>query len=390
MTGALTSADGARRSTGVAIIGAGITGLSLAYHLAMRGAEGVVVYERTGIAAEASGVQPGGVRQQWGTEINCRMARESFDFYKEVKERLGARIDPALQSCGYLFVAHSTSMLEQLKANVTLQNRLGIRSRVLTPEEAVEILPGLETAELAGAAYCAEDGYFDKPQAVVQAFADAAVREGVTIEHREVVELLPGGGPWTVRFSDGTSVAAGQVVVAAGYDSPALLGTTGVEVPIEKEPRYLFFSEPIRERLLEPLVISAERRFAAKQLADGRLLASDLSASGDPANGREVWRKRIRANVVELLPLLEFVALPSLVEGFYDMTPDGQAVIGQVPGHHGLWAAAGFSGHGFMMAPAVGDWLATAVLGGVMRAELDVLSLGRFETRRLVPEPQVV
>lgn len=380
----------ASRSVDVAIVGAGVTGLSLAYHLAARTSGEIVVFERTGIAAEASGVQPGGVRQQWGTEVNCRMARESYRFYTEVKERLDTRVDPGFQACGYLFVADSESALEQLAANVALQNRLGIPSTMLTAKEAAELVPGLDHGALRGAAYCGEDGYFDRPQSVVEAFAEAAGREGARLELREVVRLSRDGRGWDLGLDDESSVTAANVVVAAGYDAAGLIAQTGVMLPIEKEPRYLFYSDPIRERLLEPLVIAPERRFAAKQLGNGRLLASDLGASGDPSGGRERWRTRIQANVVELLPLLEFVSLPLLVEGFYDMTPDRQAVIGAVPGHDGLWVAAGFSGHGFMMAPVVGEWLADAVLDGRVRAELELLSPARFESDALLPEPQVV
>jgi len=168
--------------------------------------------------------------------------------------------------------------------------------------------------------------------------------------------------------------------------TPALLP----ELPIEPEARFLFLGEPVAERLLDPLVVSAERRFAAKQLADGRLLASDLGATGDPAAGRERWRATVRAAISDLLPLLEHVPLPLLVEGVYDVTPDRQAILGAVPGREGVFVAAGFSGHGFMMAPAVGRLVAGAVLGDPEEEALRDLSPERFAAGRLIPEPAVV
>src|SRR5437660_10170477 len=121
-------------ASGSAVVGAGVTGLSVALHLAGRGVGPVRVYERSGVGAGASGVQPGGVRLQWGTEVNCRMALESLGFYHEVRERLEPRVDPGFQACGYLFLAHSRPVLERLAANVALQNRLGVPSRMLEPE----------------------------------------------------------------------------------------------------------------------------------------------------------------------------------------------------------------------------------------------------------------
>jgi sarcosine oxidase subunit beta len=166
------------------------------------------------------------------------------------------------------------------------------------------------------------------------------------------------------------------VVVAAGVDTPRL-----VDAPIVAEERYLFLSEPIGERLLEPLVISPERRFAAKQLGDGRLLASDLGGH-DRSHVREVMR--------ELLPQLEFARLDTLVPGTYDVTPDHQAILGAVPGRDALWIAAGFSGHGFMMAPAVGRSIAAAIAGDPPDECLQALSIGRFARGALLPEPAVV
>jgi glycine/D-amino acid oxidase-like deaminating enzyme len=318
------------------------------------------------VGAGASGVQPGGVRQQWGTRVACRLARESVAFWRE---------HCAFRACGYLFVATTTATLAQLEANVRLQNEERVPSRLVTPAEAAELVPGLVGDAIVGAAWCDEDGYFDRPQTVVESFA-----RGLDVRHVRVSALRRDGGGWRVEIEGGEALRADAVVVAAGVDTPAL-----VDVPIAAEDRYLFFSDRIRERVLEPLVVAPELSFAAKQLADGRVLASDLAARGEPS--RERWRATIRAASEQLLPQLTHVSYPLLVRGVYDVTPDHQPVLGAVD--DGLFVAAGFSGHGFMIAPAVARIVAGAVFGE-HDPVLDVLGPDRFAAGRLVPEPQLV
>ena len=339
----------------VVVVGAGIVGLSIAFHLVERGAT-VTVFDRAGIGAGASGVQPGGVRQQWGTPTNCLLVQESLRFYADAVERLQMRVDPCFRRCGYLFLAHSEATVARLQENVALQNALGVPSRIVSSAEAAELVPDLDAASVVGGAWCDADGYFDRPQSLVEAFGAL-----VDVELAEVVDVQ--------------DVVADAVVIAAGVDTPRLLP----ELSIRAEPRSLFFSDRIRERLLEPLVVSAERGFAAKQLADGRLLASDL---------REGSRANVRVGFEELLPRLVYVALPTLVEGLYDVTPDHQPILGQV--RERVWVAAGFSGRGFMQAPAVGRIVAESVLGAGNDPALGVFDAGRFAEGRLVPEPSVV
>jgi sarcosine oxidase subunit beta len=367
----------------VAVVGAGITGLAAARELARRGSR-VAVLERAGIGAGASGVQPGGVRQQWGTRVSCRLARESVAFWREAAERLESPVELVLRRCGYLFVAHDEDALAELAANVALQNEEGVPSRLVTPAEAAELVPDLRPDELAGGAWCGEDGYFDRPQSVVEAFGRAAPVRVAT-----VAALAADGGGWRVELAGGGHVAASAVVVCAGVDSVPLLAPLGVDLPIVAEDRYLFLSEPIGERLLEPLVVAPGLGFACKQLADGLVLASDLTARGDEAAGRERWRARVREGADRLLPRLAYVSYPLLVRGVYDVTPDHQPALGPVPGHDGLFVAAGFSGHGFMLAPAVARIVADAVEGRRDQA-LDVLGVERFATDSLAPERQLV
>lgn len=354
-------------SLDIAVVGAGVIGLAIARELQDRGAR-VAVFERTGIGAGASGVQPGGVRQQWGTRVACRLARESAAFYVNADELLDAPILLGFRECGYLFVAHTDATLARLAANVSMQNAEGVPSRIVTPDEAAELVPGLRAHTITGGAWCAEDGYFDRPQAVVEAFA-----RGLDIRIDAIDSLEP--------------KLAATVIVAAGAATTDLLRPLGIELPIEREDRYLFYSEPVRERLLEPLVVSAERRFAAKQLADGRVLASDLGARGDDSQ-RETWRANVRAGIDELLPALAYVPFPLLVRGEYDVTPDHQPILGRI--EEGLFVAAGFSGHGFMIAPAVARIIADAVTRAPADETLGILDAARFEENRLVPEPQLV
>ena len=313
------------------------------------------------------------------------LARESVAFFREAQEILAAPVELGFRACGYMFLAHSEVTLEQLRANVAVQNSAGVPSRLVSPGEAADLVRGLLTDTVVGATWCAEDGYFDRPQSVVEAFAQAT-----EIAIGEVVALRRDGQGWALLLRDGSTMRAGQAVVAVGCDTVSLLRPLGAELPIEPENRWFFLSKRINERLLEPLVVSPERRFAAKQLGDGE------GARQRPVSGRRHragaprWREAIRRSISELLPVLEYADFNVLAHGLYDVTPDRQAIIGRVPGCDGLWVAAGFSGHGFMLAPAVGRILADAIAGESESEALSVLDAARFASGRLVSEPQIV
>jgi sarcosine oxidase, subunit beta len=367
----------------ITVVGAGVSGLSIAFHLRERGLGSVTVVDRLGVAAGASGVAPGGVRRQWSTRAACLMAGESYAFYASLAERLGVTVEAHFDSCGYIFAADTEATLAQLEANVAVQNDAGVPSRLLTPAEATELVPGLQCL---GGAYCAEDGYFDRPQAVVEAFAAAARARGVQFEIAEAAAIAPDGAGWRLETGSGSSTSDCIVVAAAGGSVP-LLAPLGFELPIVSEARHLFRSDPLPGRVLDPLVIAVDRGIAAKQLADGRLLASDLHATGDSLAGQAGWRARILEHLASLLPGVE-VSLPNMVSGVYDVTPDAQPVIDKLA--DGLWVGAGFSGHGFMIAPSTGQLVAGALAGDSAPGWHDAVSWGRFDRRSREVESQVI
>ena len=375
----------------VAVVGAGVIGLSIAYHLALQGFSRIVVYEKDAVGSGASGIAPGGVRRQWSTPANCAMSEESLRFYRRISETLEPETTPVFRECGYLFLAHSEAALEDLEANVEVQNRFRVPSRIVQPDELAEILPALRTDTVVGASYCPEDGYFDDPWGVVFAFAQAARRLGVTIKAAEVIELRPSGDGWELHLVDESVALSERVIVAAGTDSAALVRTLGIELPIEAEPRYLFYSNPVHERICDPLVVSNEWQFAVKQMVDRQFLTSYLGAGrGEREQMPEAWKARIAEAAEGILPALLDVSLTHLVKGYYDMTPDHHPIVGPILGAEGVWVAAGMSGHGFMMAPAVGRAMADLVRGAEPAWYFQGLGVERFSAEGLLTESQVI
>ncbi len=238
----------------------------------------------------------------------------------------------------------------------------------------------------AGAAFCGEDGYFDRPQSVVEAFAEAARTRGAQLEQADVTRLTRDGAGWRLDTKNGGSTADVLLVAAAG-DSRSLLAPLGFDLPLVSEARHLFLSEALAPGLLDTLVIAVDRGLAAKQLADGRLLTSDLTASGDPEEGQSRWLARIAEQLGLLLPALD-VPLPTMRSGVYDLTPDAQPVIDELD--DGLWVAAGFSGHGFMIAPSTGQLVAGTLAGEPQPEWGEAVAWERFAGRERQRESQVI
>ncbi len=371
----------------VVIIGGGAVGTSIAYHLAERGAGGgVVLLERHTLGSGSTGRSAGGIRSQFSTEVNIRFSLESVQFWR----RIAGEVD--YRETGYLFLATTEQQRQQFERNIALQNALGVPSRLVSPQDIGQLVPGMRVEDLAAGAYSAEDALAG-PNEAVQWFARHARERGVQI--REGVEVLGidtrGDRVHAVETTNGR-IETPVVVNAAGAWAGLVGKMAGLEVPVKGYRRELFVSEPVGLDVIPevPLVIDLQvgwyfRREGAGVLMSG---ARDAHASFD-THVEWAGLPKIAEFATWRMPPLAGVRFGDKAwAGLYDVSPDDHAIIGAVPSVAGFYCANGFSGHGFQHSPATGRVVAELILDGVVK-DLDIapLSITRFRTGALLSEP---
>jgi sarcosine oxidase subunit beta len=359
------------------IIGGGIIGCAVAYQLTRLGCRDLILLEKDFLASKATGVAPGGIRQQFADATACLYARESVRFFERLNEELRPEFPLPFLQTGYLFLAHRPETLETYRKNVEMQNRLDIPSEILGPQEAAERVPGLELQNLLGAAFCRTDGFIEDSHGVTQLMAARAKEAGLRLRFEPALSIeLEGQKVRGVRTPTGV-IEAGAVVNAAGCDAPELARPLGVEIPIRIEPRRLIYMERIAERLLEPLVAALDKAWAGKQLAEGVIYMGYLKEAAEALDDWNYTEKTVEA-AVEVLPALADLKVARIAQGNYDTSPDGQPLLGGISGLDGYYQAVGFSGHGYMLSPAVGKVLAEVVLGLPPSLPLEPFRSDRF------------
>ncbi len=359
----------------VVVVGGGVVGCSVAYFLGEQGIENLVLIERATLASGETGICPGGIRQQFEGEADCLLARHSVRFYEQINERFQPEHPFFFERSGYLFLADSADLLARYRSNVEMQNRLGIPSVILTADEIRRLVPGLSPAGIVGGSFCAEDGFIEDCHGVTFTLAARARARGTRIEHAEAIAIARTQGGWRVT-TDREAYEAPFVVLAAGGDSVPLARTCGLELPIRTERRRLVYTAPAALGVLPPLVVAAERAFAGKQLTSGVFYLGWLHETPD-TDDLTFMEEALRAGST-LVPLLAELPARRVLAGAYDTTPDRRPLLGPVPGYDGLHLAVGFSGHGFMIAPAAGELVAAGIVGMEVALPTEAFSLNRF------------
>ncbi|MGI9112572.1 MAG: NAD(P)/FAD-dependent oxidoreductase [Gaiellaceae bacterium] len=346
----------------IVVAGAGAIGASIAYHLALAGADDVVLVDAGAIAGGATGKAMGGVRQQFTTEAEVRLAQESVRLFAE----LGA---PLFEQVGYLFLATSELGIAELEERRAIQRELGV------PVERVDpaFVAGLRVEDVLGAVICREDG-----------IADPA---GVT---RELVRRAAAGGVDVRERTDALGLDADVLVLACGAASAEVAATRGVELPVRPLVRQLADVGPIAGLPPDLPMTVEETGFHFRPAGGGlRLAMGETEPRWDgPAEVRDELVEDWRARLAHRYPPAASAPLVRAWAGYYDMTPDAHPIIGEIAA--GVYAACGFSGHGFMQAPAVGAAVAAELLGETPAVDLAPYRLERFAEGAGFPETLVL
>lgn len=352
----------------VVIVGGGIVGCSVAFHLAERRAGRVVLLERSTLGSGTSSRGSGGVRLQFSTAINIQLSLQVLPFFEQFKERFGVDID--YYQRGYLFLADNELLLEQYRRNVALQREFGVPSQVVTPAEIREIAPYLNVDDVIGGAFCPKDGRAN-PQKLRAVFADQAramgveIREGVDVM---VTGLLRSGDRVTgVRTPTG-EIESPVVVNACGPWAAALSAMAGVDEPVTPLRRQQFLTEPPPAVIPRPcpFIIDPDCSFSWHMLGDE--IRAGITRPGEQTSWltEPDWdlAPLIEQRLVRRVPALRGLKVLSGYAGLYEMSPDSHAIIGWAPSAPGLLLANGFSGHGLMHSPITGKVVAEIILDG--------------------------
>ncbi len=374
------------------VIGAGVVGTSIAYHLAARGCTDVVVLERNRIAQGASGDGAGGFRQQFSTAINVQMTRLSLPYFLDAQERLGAPVDVHQQ--GYLFLLNDEAQVTEFRTNLAMQQGIGAPVRWLDPGEIAAIVPGLRTNDLLGATYCPDDGWA-RPPLVATALARRAEALGVRVFEGCPVTGITTTGDRVIGVTthDGT-ITAPIIVDAAGPWATEVATLAGIALPMEPVCRQVFRTAPCAGTDAgAPLTVDVASGLWFRPHEGGFWWgkSDDAEPPGLIKHLAPDWAEHTAALALDRLPAFAQARIVGGWSGFYAMTPDAHGLIGGFPQLRGFYCATGFSGHGFQHSPATGLLLAEIILDGrATTLDIHALRPTRFTEDEPIVEKYVV
>ena len=380
----------------VVIIGGGIVGSSIAYHLTAAGCRNVLVLERESAQGKGStGKSMGGVRAQFSTPVNIQMSLYSIPFYASFEERLGYPCDYRPQ--GYLFCATQERHLAYLRANYERQVAMGLKNvRLVEGREIRQMFPLLRGDDIVGGSFCSTDGFVD-PYSAMNSLMAWAVDHGAKLRKNCIVTGLVQDeqGIAAVETTEG-SVATRRAVNCAGAWAAGVAKFAGVDLPVEPLRRMLVPSEPFDQfPHTAPMIIDMSNGFHFRPESRGFLLAwnDPEETPGFKTDFDMAFVEKILMRAADRVPC--FADLPVNPKrawaGLYEMTPDHHPILGEAPGVPGFFLANGFSGHGVMHAPATGRILSDLILTGKTDLiDVSLLGLERFAEGRMIHETAVL
>lgn len=362
-----------------AIIGAGIVGLMTAYHLARKGIRDVVLLDKApALLLGASGRNGGGVRAQWTTAENIELARRSIAQFQRLARETGH--NTWFRQGGYLFLARTEVQIANLKKAADFQRRHGVRTRILSPDDAKRLVPPLSINGILGAAYNPDDGTLF-PWPVVHGVAEAVRARGIEIElNADVTGFETSGDRVRAVLTSRGRLEADHVLLAAGARSPEVARLLGLAVPTVPQRHEILVTEALKP-FFDPMLVDLSNGLYASQAMRGEVVGgiSFPHVEGHSQDSSLEFSTTFARALTRLLPALSGVRALRQWAGSYDLTPDARPILGRAGRFENFYVACGFTGHGFMIAPMTGQLLAELIAGERTTLPIESFRLSRFE-----------
>lgn len=374
------------------IIGGGVMGASIAYHLAARGQKHILLLEKEDFfGLGATGRCAGGVRYQFATEVNIRLSLASLPMLEIFEVEIGRAID--FHQCGYLFLLTSEADAAVFSRQAALQHRLGVPTELLDRQKIRRMLPMMRLDDVKAGTFYPKGGVVD-PNGVVMGYISAAQHLGVnTLTGVTVTGIQVVGNEIMGVETTAGPVSAPVVVNAAGPWAGKISRMAGVPIPLTPIRRQWLTTTPLPEIPGDfPFVIDFAQSLYFHREGEGILtgMSNPDEEPGFDQNVDPAWELVHMAAAVERLPLLENAGVVSRLAGLYEITPDAHPIFGKTP-VEGYYLCTGFSGHGFMHGPVAGKLMSEILLDGqAQTVDISMLDLARFDEKRLIHEYNVV
>ena len=382
--------NSSREHAEVVVVGGGGTGTSIAFHLAEERVD-VCLLERDALSSGSTSRAAGGIRTQFSDPLNVAIGLRSVEAFSGFAERPGGEID--FNQVGYLFLLDRPEDVSAFVESVAVQNELGVPGRVVDAAEAAELSPLAGLDGVLAATFCPLDGHAS-PEAVAQGYAAGARAHGARVlTGRGATGIEVDNGAVTGVLTEAGRIETGTVVVAAGVWSPALARTAGVDLPVEPVFREVVTTAPVAD-LPEsiPLTVDFTTGFYFHREGPGLLIgmADRNQEPGFDAPTDPDWLEHVTEVAARRAPAFLDMGIAHGWKGYYEVSPDYNGLVGEAPGLDRLLYATGFSGHGFMQAPAIGEIVRDLYLGREPFVDVTPLSAERFALHAPRPERNVI
>ncbi|MBA1335485.1 MAG: Sarcosine oxidase beta subunit [Firmicutes bacterium] len=378
----------------VVIIGAGVHGLAAAFNLAKKGVKDIVVCEHKYIGYGATGRCAAGVREQFGLPLTIQLAKNSMDVTVNFKELYGYDIE--YTPGGYLWLLYDEKDVDLWRNNIKLQNSLGVNSVLLDVDEIKEKYPYVNVKGVLAATMNPRDGYVN-PFKVLYAYKEMCEKVGVEINsYTTVTGIRRENGKITGVETDKGNIQTDTVISCAGPYSRRVGKMVDLDLPVYPQRHEMLVTEPIK--VFFPCMVITGPWYAFQTKPHGSVLMGitfpdeplhDDVPSLQPASSWRFLEEALKV-AVDIMPVLKDVSVVRQWGGYYDMTPDGQQIIGAVPEVPGFYLSCGWSGHGFQMGHITGRLLSELIVDGTTSIDISKSDLGRFARGELIPEPGII